>query len=216
MVFDPNNTVLITEQPLNANQFDPLAPVKNTVPHNVLWDFAQNKLQWVNTLTGVVEKELEGVSVNSGVFKIIKVASLTFEDLNNAPASDMLNIAYPASLPPDVVFYGGYYNITEEFTRTGFSATLDIFSLLEKNSNNGAQPFFLGGPPIMTSGVPTVAGFKQYSAPGQFIVNQIKTDTAQDSWVFIQLTDNSNPFNNPQDFTAGNMDIYLQYIDFQI
>ncbi len=56
--YDPNNTVFIAEQVLNANQFDQYSPATNQEPHNVLWDFVQNKLLWVNTITGEVDKEL--------------------------------------------------------------------------------------------------------------------------------------------------------------
>lgn len=59
--YNPNQTCFLLSQSLNANQFDPSVPdTENLVPHNLLWNFIENKLQWVRTRDNIIVRELSG------------------------------------------------------------------------------------------------------------------------------------------------------------
>ena len=57
--FNPAECCFLLNQSLNANQFDPNVPnTDNLIPHNLLWNFVENKLQWVNTRDNLIAQEL--------------------------------------------------------------------------------------------------------------------------------------------------------------
>lgn len=57
--FNPNECAFMLSQSLNANQMDPNVPdTENLVPHNLLWNFVENKLQWVRTRDNIIVQEL--------------------------------------------------------------------------------------------------------------------------------------------------------------
>lgn len=59
--YNPEQTCFLLSQSLNANQFDPNVPDStNLVPHNLLWNFVENKLQWVRTRDNIIVRELSG------------------------------------------------------------------------------------------------------------------------------------------------------------
>ena len=81
--FNPNQCVFLLSQALNANQFDANVPdSENLIPHNLLWNFIENKLQWIRTIDNIVVRELGGIQFPNR--KIITVDA-TFG--NNAAAS---------------------------------------------------------------------------------------------------------------------------------
>jgi hypothetical protein len=57
--YNPAQCCFLLSQSLNANQFDPNVPNTGVTPHNLLWNFVENKLQWVETLVGgIIVQEL--------------------------------------------------------------------------------------------------------------------------------------------------------------
>jgi hypothetical protein len=60
--YNPDQCCFLLSQSLNANQFDPNVPDTGVLtPHNLLWNFVENKLQWVETLIGgIIVQELGG------------------------------------------------------------------------------------------------------------------------------------------------------------
>lgn len=59
--YNPNNCGFLSNQALNTNQGNDNVPNgANNPPHILLWDFVENKIQWVNSLTNIVERELSG------------------------------------------------------------------------------------------------------------------------------------------------------------
>lgn len=61
--FNPDNCLFVANQAFNSNQFNGSVPnSSNTSNHTVLWDFIDNKLYWVNTLTNIIEREISGAT----------------------------------------------------------------------------------------------------------------------------------------------------------
>lgn len=61
--FNPDNCLFVANQVVNANQFNGVVPnASNTSNHTVLWDFVDNKIYWVNTLTNIIEREIDGAT----------------------------------------------------------------------------------------------------------------------------------------------------------
>ncbi len=58
--FNPDNCLFVANQALNAGQFGAVPNTSNQSNHTVLWDFVENKLYWVNTLTNLIEREIDG------------------------------------------------------------------------------------------------------------------------------------------------------------
>lgn len=59
VAYNPNNCAFISNQARNANQFNGNVPYStNNTNHLVLWDFVENKLIWVNSVTNIIEAEL--------------------------------------------------------------------------------------------------------------------------------------------------------------
>jgi hypothetical protein len=59
--YNPNNCIFITNQALNADQFNPNVPdAGNTTTHNMLWDTANKSLIWVDTKTNLIVFEING------------------------------------------------------------------------------------------------------------------------------------------------------------
>lgn len=64
--FNPNNCAFVSNQALNANQFNGnVSSSSNNTTHTVLWDFVAEKLYWVNTLTNLIEAELPGANAGN-------------------------------------------------------------------------------------------------------------------------------------------------------
>lgn len=59
--YTPDESLVIVNQSLNANFALP-EPDKNT-PHIIVWNLFKNSMQWVNTLTNYVDKELFGNNI---------------------------------------------------------------------------------------------------------------------------------------------------------
>ena len=60
--FNPDNCLFVANQAVNANQFNGVVPnASNTSNHTVLWDFIDSKIYWVNTLTNIIEREIDGL-----------------------------------------------------------------------------------------------------------------------------------------------------------
>jgi len=60
--FNSDNCLFVANQAVNANQFNSNVPdVSNNNNHTVLWDFVDNKILWVNTLTNIREREIDGL-----------------------------------------------------------------------------------------------------------------------------------------------------------
>ena len=61
--YNPDNCTFVASQALNANQFNGVVPdAVNTSNHLLLWDFIDEKLYWVNSLTNIIEHELPDAS----------------------------------------------------------------------------------------------------------------------------------------------------------
>jgi hypothetical protein len=61
--YNPDNCTFVASQALNANQFNGVVPnAVNTSNHLLLWDFIDEKLYWVNSLTNIIEYELPDAS----------------------------------------------------------------------------------------------------------------------------------------------------------
>lgn len=61
IAFNPDNCAFIANQALNTNQFNGNVQFSaNSSNHTVLWDFVEQKLYWVNTLTNIIDAELPG------------------------------------------------------------------------------------------------------------------------------------------------------------
>jgi hypothetical protein len=61
--YNPDNCTFVASQALNANQFNGAVPdAVNTSNHLLLWDFIDEKLYWVNSLTNIIEHELPDAS----------------------------------------------------------------------------------------------------------------------------------------------------------
>jgi hypothetical protein len=57
--YNPSNCSFVTNQGLNANQFNGSFPYSsNNTNHLVLWDFVEKKLLWVNSITNIIESEI--------------------------------------------------------------------------------------------------------------------------------------------------------------
>ena len=57
--YNPNNCAFVSNQALNANQFNGSVPYSsNNTNHLVLWDFVEKKLLWVNSITNIIESEI--------------------------------------------------------------------------------------------------------------------------------------------------------------
>lgn len=57
--YNPSNCSFVTNQALNANQFNGSVPYSsNNTNHLVLWDFVEKKLLWVNSITNIIESEI--------------------------------------------------------------------------------------------------------------------------------------------------------------
>lgn len=64
--FNPNNCAFVSNQSLNANQFNGnVSSSSNNTTHTVLWDFVAEKLYWVNTQTNIIEAELPGANAGN-------------------------------------------------------------------------------------------------------------------------------------------------------
>lgn len=70
--YNPDNCVFVSSQTLNANQFNGNVPFStNNTTHNILWDFVEKKLYWVNTLTNLIESEIGGSSLPTNVGNLV-------------------------------------------------------------------------------------------------------------------------------------------------
>jgi len=70
--FNSNNCLFVANQALNAGQFGAVPNTSNQSNHTVLWDFVENKLYWVNTLTNLIEREIDGAGgVQNEAYEII-------------------------------------------------------------------------------------------------------------------------------------------------
>lgn len=58
--YNPATSFQISQLALNANQFEPTSPAKNSEPSIIVWDTSLNILQRVSTLTNIVLEELGG------------------------------------------------------------------------------------------------------------------------------------------------------------
>ena len=84
--FNPDECCFLLSQSLNANQFNPNVPdTENLIPHNLLWNFVENKLQWINAKDNLIVQELgAGTSVNFPLRNIITVDILYGNDAQAA------------------------------------------------------------------------------------------------------------------------------------
>lgn len=89
--YNPENCAFITNQALNSNQFNGNVPnSSNLSNHTILWDFIEEKLYWVNTLTNIIEREFpsgsgganEVYSAYTG-FDSVYLANLTAQVFGN-------------------------------------------------------------------------------------------------------------------------------------
>jgi hypothetical protein len=70
--FNSNNCLFVANQALNAGQFGAVPNTSNQTNHTVLWDFVANKLYWVNTLTNLIEREIDGAGgIQNEAYEII-------------------------------------------------------------------------------------------------------------------------------------------------
>ena len=76
--FNPNNCLFVANQALNANQFNGIVPnASNTSNHTVLWDFVDSKIYWVNTLTNIIEREIDGLGgIQNESYQVLSSSSV--------------------------------------------------------------------------------------------------------------------------------------------
>lgn len=61
VAYNPDNCAFVFSQALNANQFNGNVNFSsNSSNHLLLWDFVEQRLYWVNSLTNIIEAELPG------------------------------------------------------------------------------------------------------------------------------------------------------------
>jgi hypothetical protein len=84
--FNPDNCLFVANQAVNANQFNGVVPnASNTSNHTVLWDFIDSKIYWVNTLTNIIEREIDGLGGIQNESYQISSSSNTYYTVNLTP-----------------------------------------------------------------------------------------------------------------------------------
>ena len=84
--FNPDNCLFVANQAVNANQFNGVVPnASNTSNHTVLWDFIDSKIYWVNTLTNIIEREIDGLGGIQNESYQISTSSNTYWTVNLTP-----------------------------------------------------------------------------------------------------------------------------------
>lgn len=74
IAYNPNNCAFISSQTLNANQFNGnVRYSNNSTTHNLLWDFVEQKIYWVNTQNNIIDAELSSS----------KIITLNYQELYN-------------------------------------------------------------------------------------------------------------------------------------
>jgi hypothetical protein len=69
--YNPDNCTFLASQALNANQFNPNVPdTGNLTTHNLLWDFVENKMYWVDTKTNLIVQELSSGGTSIGIAEV--------------------------------------------------------------------------------------------------------------------------------------------------
>jgi hypothetical protein len=84
--YTPDESLVIVNQSLNAELAS--APSYDNTPHIIVWNLVKNSLQWVNTLTNYVDKELFGNDF-ANLYITTSVAALVQADLSLPPYIDM-------------------------------------------------------------------------------------------------------------------------------
>jgi hypothetical protein len=124
--FNPNNCTFLASQALNANQLNPNVPdTGNLTTHNLLWDFVENKMYWVDTKTNLIVQELSsggsiGIAevdvtfVNTGAnyfarFSGLNVISGNLSDFTITPAPNPTTSDTLTCIKEITQCYGSYY-----------------------------------------------------------------------------------------------------------
>lgn len=110
-VYNPDNCIFITQQALNANQFNSNVPYSsNRVIHNLLWDAVNNALYWVDTTTNEI---------------VLEIMSGRLPYANDTGVADAIQVSIPGltTLSPGYVF-----EVNVAATNTG-PTTLQINAL---------------------------------------------------------------------------------------
>ena len=84
--YTPDESLVIVNQSLNAELAS--APSYDNTPHIIVWNLLKNSIQWVNTLTNYVDKELFGNDIPY-LYATTSVAALVQADLSLPPYIDM-------------------------------------------------------------------------------------------------------------------------------
>lgn len=98
--YTPDESLVIVNQSLNAELAS--APSYDNTPHIIVWNLVKNSLQWVNTLTNYIDKELFGNNIlNQYVTTPVAALSqldLTLTTYTSMPVGSFISITdYSAS-----------------------------------------------------------------------------------------------------------------------
>jgi len=159
--FNPGQCAFISSAALNSNQFDPnVLDTDNLTPHNLLWNFVENKLQWVDTKTNIIVQELGG---GGGPLPIdnknIILVDQVFGNDATAVAYDMfkpfqtVDAAMAASVSGDLVFmnpapfpYNAFNNIFDTVQGINFYLSKGaVFNVFFATIDSGAQDISIIG-----------------------------------------------------------------------
>lgn len=78
VAYNPANCAFISNQAVNANQFNGNVPYSsNPTTHLVLWDFIDERLYWVNSQTNIIEAEIPGSSACNFIADISYFGTVT-------------------------------------------------------------------------------------------------------------------------------------------
>lgn len=159
--FNPDQCAFISSAALNSNQSDPnVLDTDNLTPHNLLWNFVENKIQWVNTLTNIIVQELGGgggpLPVDN---KNIILVDQVFGNDATAVAYDMfkpfqtVDAAMAASVSGDLVFmnpapfpYNAFNNIFDTVQGINFYLSKGaVFNVFFATIDSGSQDISIIG-----------------------------------------------------------------------
>jgi len=90
--FDSEQCAFIASAALNSNQGDSAVPDTNNLrPHNLVWNFVENKLQWVDTLSNLIVQELAGgggSAITNEAYAIVSAGPFDLNTINSVPGAD--------------------------------------------------------------------------------------------------------------------------------
>lgn len=141
-------------------------------------------------------------------FKTSFLFNVKASDLNSFPVAASHTQIYDNSIPANAVPFGGYYKIkTPVVSTSGAAFTMSVLRGIPPPTN-----VLLFNEPL---------NYYQIGVVSTYYVNilfqQTEKSSAKPSYGLFDFFDSmGGSIDNPQDWESGDIDVYLQYFDFQV